>query len=410
MSSRRVLKESDLFRIAKQYKTREELRKEDPAVHGKIYKLGLAKSALKHMSYQQKPNNYWSIDRLKKEAQKYKYIKDFRQGSPGAFQAAQKKGLLDKIGPSLIKVKKPNGYWTKKRIFNEARSFLTLKDFRKENPGAYGAALELGLFNELRLILKVHAKPAGYWTLSRIHQLAKKCSTRSEFREKYPAACQAASRKKLLVKVCRHMRPLGNRNFRGIYIIEFEDKTAYVGLTHDFKERLERHRREKSKVGIKIDHVKHKVFPPKKYVSKSNAIELERKLMGRYRRLGWQLLNVKPGGSLGGNTKIWSRAACLKVAKKCSSLKEFRKKYPSAYGAALKNGWWPTIRKGLKRSMTHHGYWTKKRIIETAKKFKTRSEFKSAFPSAYAAARRKKILIQACRHMEYSPLWARRRS
>jgi hypothetical protein len=64
----------------------------------------------------------------------------------------------------------------------------------------------------------------------------------------------------------------------------------------------------------------------------------------KYQEEGWNVLNIaktgKKSGSIGslGSGK-WNYNSCYKEAQKYHTLKDFRKKSPTAYIAALKNGW-----------------------------------------------------------------------
>ncbi len=229
---------AELIEAAKQYKTRLEIKKRDPALYSAIYRRRLHTTAFAHMQYVQKPNNYWTKDSLAAEAAKYSTLRDFRKKSSGAYQTADKKRLLPVIGKHLQRIKKPNGAWTPEAVIAEAKKTKTLQEFRENNPHAYNAAKKLKITGQLRKILSSKYQPAGYWNYQRVGSEAKKYSFRSDFEKGSAAAYQKASRMKWLARVCQHMKRRGNRNYRAIYVIEFSDRSAYIGLTHDYDERL----------------------------------------------------------------------------------------------------------------------------------------------------------------------------
>ncbi len=403
MKSKYRKSDAELIKAAKKYKTRLELQKENSAIHSEIYKRRLHLIAFAHMPYLHKPHNYWTKDLLAAEAAKYTTIKDFRKNSPGAYQTADNKGLLPVVGSHLKRVKRPNGSWTPKTVLEEAKKEKTLQDFRKNNPSAYDAARKLKMTAKLREILSFKYQPAGYWNYQRVVSEAKKYSFRSDFEKGSAAAYQKASRMKWLAKVCQHMKRRGNRNYRAIYVIEFSDRSAYVGLTHDYDERIERHRRERSIAGKKMQSVNFKIIRDDVWLPKEQAAEKELAYIERYAARGWRILNIKPAGSLGGNVEKWTKNACRNEIANCKTLKELRTRAPGAYNRCLKKGWLSSLAGHLPLSMAKHGYWTKSRIRETAKPFQQRAQFKEAYPSAYAAARRKGILDNVCAHMQ-SPM------
>lgn len=398
-SPRRKISDTELAKIALKFSSRKEMKKKDPATYSIIYRRKLQNRLFSHMDYLQKPNNYWTKALLSKEAKKYKYLSDFRAGSPGAYQTAEKRGLLEEIGKALKRQKQANGYWSRTRIIKTAQKYTLLTDFRINESAAYCAAQKLGLTNELRAFLSFDAQPAGYWTKDKVLAEAIKYRFRSDFEKGSGSAYQKARRERWLDEVCQHMGRRGNRNQRAIYAIEFEDKSVYVGLTHDYEERIKRHIQERSVAGTKMGRCKFKIFYQEAWHSRNDAVIAENKLVEEYRLQGWDILNIAKAGSLGGNQIKWTKAACRKEAAKYNKLSDFKKYAPSAYGRALKKGWLSQIGKHLVLSMKRHGYWSKKKVIETAKEFTTRSRFKEAFPSAYSAARKHGWLEVACKHM-----------
>jgi DNA primase len=79
---------------------------------------------------------------------------------------------------------------------------------------------------------------------------------------------------------------------------------------------------------------------------------------------------------------------------------EFRTKNPAAYGAAVKKNVLDQVCGHMVRLIKHAGYWTKNRIVEEAKQFNSRSEFKRKASTAYHKARKKGWLEEACSHMQ----------
>jgi len=135
------------------------------------------------------------------------------------------------------------------------------------------------------------------------------------------------------------MKRIGNSNLRALYVYEHPDKTVYVGLTYNYKERHASHMRkhkiliEKNKLGGQV-YKKLGIFYPKDIA----AIK-EDELIEEYRAKGWTLLNIKKGGSLGSNILFWKEQECIESAKKCNTRTEWKLKYKGAYASAKQNGW-----------------------------------------------------------------------
>ena len=93
----------------------------------------------------------------------------------------------------------------------------------------------------------------------------------------------------------------------------------------------------------------------------------------------------------------WTIEKCEEEAKKFSSKKDFRYKYPGAYNACIKNGWLELLSHMI--SKKQNGYWTKERCEEEAKKFSSKKDFKSKSESAYNACLKNNWVDEVCSHM-----------
>ena len=94
----------------------------------------------------------------------------------------------------------------------------------------------------------------------------------------------------------------------------------------------------------------------------------------------------------------WTLVALRQSAKQYKSVKAWRVAEPSAYATASQRKLLPLLTKSMTKRIVH-GYWTKRRILISAKAYKHRGEWAKAKPSAYGAARRLGLLDQASAHM-----------
>ena len=82
----------------------------------------------------------------------------------------------------------------------------------------------------------------------------------------------------------------------------------------------------------------------------------------------------------------WTAERCAEEALKYTTRKDFLETSPGAYNAAKKNGLLDTICSHMARAAKPAGYWTKARCIKEARKNKTFSQFRKNCASAYAIA------------------------
>ena len=136
--------------------------------------------------------NKWNKEHVFNEAKKYTSLKDFREKSHVGYNVARKHKWLSEM-TWLTLIKKPNGYWTYERCFDEAKKYASTKLFREGNGSAYNAAYESGWLNDYIWFVKTRNKP-GYWTYERCKEMALKCKTKKDFENAYHGGYLAALR------------------------------------------------------------------------------------------------------------------------------------------------------------------------------------------------------------------------
>ena len=159
----------------------------------------------------------WTKEATRAEAAKYETRGAFQVGSPSAYNAALKYHWLkeffaDHPNQGYSKKKLPDGWWTLERLKEIAKNFKYRDQMAKMSPGAHDAALNLGILNE---IFSDHEnkgyKKRGYEMIDYhfCDLIVHHCATRSEFKEKDPAAYKRARKQGWLDKL------FGNHCFRG---------------------------------------------------------------------------------------------------------------------------------------------------------------------------------------------------
>ncbi len=238
-------------------------------------------------------------------------------------------------------------------------------------------------------------KPRGYWNKERCHEIALTCKTRTEFRDKDLGAYMFSQKHGWLNEMCSHMDIVGNLRRRLVYVYEFADRSAYVGLTCNEKRRNNQHHND---IGPVFNHIKKTNIEPIKkiisdgYVDIKIATNLEYETVKKYESDGWLILNSKSTGGLGGNVLYWNKERCHEMSLKCTSRKEYSIKFSSAYISSRKNGWLNEVCSHMVMSMKTRNYWNYDTCKEVGITFTKRFEFSRKYSAAYEISRKNKWL------------------
>ena len=291
----------------------------------------------------------WNFQTCYEEARKYKTKTEFQKGNASAYEIAWKKGFL-KDYDWFEEIKKPNGYWTKKRCEIEARKYHTKGEFLKGCGAAHSAAVRNGWLGDYD------------WLVDKRMDIIKD-------------------------------------KIDSVYVYVFEDtKAAYVGRTLI---RRQKKRDREHIFNLDNDNVAkyakkyHVPVPPMKILESNLTLEegLDREDYWRrwYEDHGYMMLNrLATGigkGSLGAISHgKWNRKTCYKEAKKYKSAHEFEESNGSAYDAARRNGW---IKDYTWFDVLWEPKWDKETCYNEAKKYKTRGEFCKKCKGGYMKSWRK---------------------
>jgi hypothetical protein len=79
----------------------------------------------------------WTHDLCIAEGLKYNTRNEFNHQSKGAFDACRRNGWLPEVYSHMITVRKPSGYWTFETCLREAQRYNSLREFREGSGGAY---------------------------------------------------------------------------------------------------------------------------------------------------------------------------------------------------------------------------------------------------------------------------------
>ena len=91
-------------------------------------------------------NRKHTLESVKEEANKYKTRSEFEKGSGGAYQWAQRNGLLDEVCSHMEVVR---SVWSLESVKEEAKKYNTRSQFQENSKGAYDWAHRNGLLDEV---------------------------------------------------------------------------------------------------------------------------------------------------------------------------------------------------------------------------------------------------------------------
>ena len=130
------------------------------------------------------PSGYWNYDRCKEEARKYVFLIDFRNNSQRPYQVAKAKGWIKEY--SWLKRKLlPKGYWDNyDNCFQEAQKYDSRISFYHGCHAAYESARKNKWLDDYTWFKNKKQKPKGYWAYETCFEEAKKYISRKEFSDK----------------------------------------------------------------------------------------------------------------------------------------------------------------------------------------------------------------------------------
>lgn len=285
-----------------------------------------------------KPNGYWTKEKCKEKALKYKSRKIFNKECGSIITISIKNGWLDEICSHMPYERKNK--WTLEECRKVAQNYETRTELSKNNSGCYAAAQSNGWLDDICSHMVRVIKEKNYWTKEKCKEEALKYKNRTEFSKKSASAYVISINKGWIDDICSHMIAIGNKYKRCIYAYEFPDNHVYVGLTYNIEIRNTRHFNK----GPVLNHYKETNLKPKllkltEYLNLEDAKKMEKEYLNKYIRNNWNILNSNKTGQLGNTTIKWSKSKCQKEILKYKTISDFNKYARGAYNSANKNGW-----------------------------------------------------------------------
>ena len=127
----------------------------------------------------------WTKEKIFAESQKYYTIKDFREYSHSAYNAAKNKDLIK----DMYWLKRKT-FWTKEMVFEESKKYKTRGEFQAKSPSAYDYAYSNSFLDEMSWL-----KHKIAWDKEKVFDESKKYKSRGEFQDNCCSAYDIALRK-----------------------------------------------------------------------------------------------------------------------------------------------------------------------------------------------------------------------
>lgn len=277
-------------------------------------------------------------------------------------------------------------YWTYEKCKNESLKYYNKRDLRANLPSVYSKIIKnkwYELFNHMETL----RKPKGYWTYERCREVARKCQNRTEFYKKESWAYNISLSNGWIDEICSHMIKVGNIKKRCIYLYEFKNKIAYIGLTYDIDKRWEKRLLDVNDI-VNIYIQNNNEIPEIKmltdYIDVNEAIIKENYFIDKYKKEGWVLLNRVRGGSIGGINKKWTYDKCKEVVNRYKTLSDLKKNDNLCLATIYRNKWHNLLEVLMKTKCG--GYWTYDKCKEESTKYKTKTLFSKGSRGAYATS------------------------
>ena len=278
----------------------------------------------------------WTKKKCKEVALLCKNRNEFGKKYRSAYIACYRNNWLNEICSHMISRKS----WNK----DDCNKVSLLCKSRNEFSIKYGSTYRIALSNNWLDSICSHMistkKPMGYWCKEKCKEVALLCKTKKEFCIKYKKAYNLSLKNKWMEEFSKHMIPLGNLKRRLVYACEFDDKSIYIGLTCNSQRRKTEHLNTNTSVTKYVNLTGLKPFYREltDYIEVNEAINMEKYYVDYFKSNGFNILNRKETGDVGGKDK-WNYEKCKKEATNYKSRSEFAKNKRNAYNLSRKEKW-----------------------------------------------------------------------
>lgn len=387
------------------------------------------------------PPGYWTKVRVIDDARRFQYQAQWIKGSPTPYSVAKKNGWVKEACAHMTSPKVPMGHWTLESLRSDAQKYLTKGSWREANPSAYVTAKQKGVLAECCGHMLELKKPNGYWTKTRCLASAMHFTTIQSWALGDSPAYDAAKRSGWIDDATAHMVRIFSHGEHTIYtfLLQHDVKFVYQKRFIELKDKsylpfdfflpkynlvIEYHGRQhfetsKSSMFRKYIADMQRRDALKEAFAKNTGLEylqivvqkiceIEGSLVNRMQEIAQKLgsplqlcrreLTSEEQNKLA-NLGVWTKEAVLADARRFATKTEWNKSDSAGAQVARKNGWFESATAHMTSTQVSKGHWTKDRVIEDARNYKSKIGWISASASAYQTAVANGWIAQATAHM-----------
>lgn len=375
---------------AKKYTYLSEWIKNSSGGHAAAKRQGLVKEACAHMTSPKKAMGYWNLENLLKDAKKYKSIKEWREKSASAYTTATQKGFIEQCTQHLVRNRNPAGYWTKEKCRQSAKKYLTIKEWGLEDGPAYDTAKRNNWMGDVTTHM---AKTFSHGELT-LYRFFLEHDISFDYQKRFDDL-----KYKTYLPYDFYLPDFN-------LVIEYQGRQHFsLSKTSMFKnEEVLMQKRDVLKKQYAHDKEIHYLAIEEEIVTEIensviNKITSIANSRGQSIYLSRRTLSQKELKML---TKLgrWDKESVIEEAKKYNTVTDWQNCGNASYAIARKNGWFEDATVHFEPLKHENGYWSKERIAKSAKKYKTKMEWLKGDPSAYTTASRNEWIEDVTLHME----------
>jgi predicted GIY-YIG superfamily endonuclease len=290
-------------------------------------------------------------------------------------------------------MKRINNKWTLEKCREISLTCKTKKEFINKNNLAYVAAINNSWLKDI--CTHMVCGRIRKWNKDSIKNEALKYKNKTDFKKNSSSAYGFAYRNGILDDVCQHMEKMGNRFYRKIYVFEFDDNHAYVGLTYNIEKRYKSHNLSGTVFDyINKTNVKYNFKILTEFLPTKEAIKKEEEYYNKYKENGWIMLNKTKTGAIGTSNKKWTLDICKKLVIECNyDYNLFRKTYKNPFRIARESKWLEILFM-VEQLPKKKRKWVFNDFFEEVKKYNSIQEIEKNDISLYKALIRNKLLTK----------------
>ena len=383
------------------------------------------------------PKIKWTKQSVIDDAKMYPSKVIWQNANESAYKSALKNGWLNEATLHMISSVKR---WTKEEIIEDALKYKTKSDWRKSSKQAYQVAVKRGWRDDACSHMTSRYQS---WTEELIVKEALKYDSKKEWEDKSPKSYDSAKYYGLVERACAHMTKVistGEKVISEFLLsrdIKFVTQKTYKDLRFKYPLRFDFHVPEYNLViefhGAQHERGWNQNKDSANYIKKNDQIKKDYADINKINYLAIFANEINSGAdienilseklidlarSLNANLNLIPRdlsqqelnstknmgtltkEIVLARASAFATVGEWAQSDTGGYAKARKMGWYDEATKHMKRSRKPRGFWTKERIIESAKKYELLMQWRKNESSAYVTAKSNGWVKEATAHMQ----------